>query len=152
MLPPPSTRPPINLLPPTQCNLGNAFPGSCRIFWRRTLLMSWCGSLNGTFTTLSIGASCARGTLAPLPMLFPHFQQTYPPSCAFILFCQWVGLNPQVFSMRHRKHLWTSLMATFLNPLQTSISTLPQQTPTSWFHPQTLPPPGSSMWVSIWII
>ena len=152
MLPPPSTRPPKNLLPPTPCDLGHAFPGFCRRFGRRTLLMDRCGSLNGTFMTPSTGASCSRGTFLPLTMLFPHFQQTYPPSCELIWFCQWVGLTPQICSVRHRRHLRTSLMATLSTPLQPSRSTLPQQAPTTWIHPRPLLLPGSSIWMFIWTI
>ena len=71
MLPPPSTHPPKNLLPPTPCNLGHAFPGACRIFWERILLMTQCGSPNGTFPTPSTSASCSLQTSVPLCTLCP---------------------------------------------------------------------------------
>ena len=60
MLPPLSTRPPINLLPQTTWIFDNSSPGSCRRSGRRIFMMAWCGSPNETFPTPSTSASCAR--------------------------------------------------------------------------------------------
>ena len=149
MLSPPSTHPPTNLLPPTSCNLGHAFPSSCRRFGKRILLVARCGSPNGTFLTPSTGASCARRTSAPLPTWFPPFQQTYQPSCALIRFFQWVGLTLQIFYVRHIKQWRTLLMSTFSTPPQPLKSTLSRQAPNHWLHPRPPPSPGSSMWMFI---
>ena len=147
MLPPPSTRPPTNLLPPTPFNLGHAFSGFCRSFEMRILLMVRCGSQNGTFPTPSTGNFCAWQTPTPLPTFCPPFQQTYQPSCELIWFCLWVGLNLQICYVRHQKQLRMLLMSTFSTPLRPSKSTLPQQAHTPWLHPQPPPPPGSIMWM-----
>ena len=103
MLPPASTRPPTNLLPPTPFNLVHASAGSYRRSRMRILLMASCGSLNGTFKKPYTCASFFdQRTLAYLHMLCPSFQWKHKPSCALIWFCRWDGLILQICSVRHQ--------------------------------------------------